>query len=329
MNAPLSLDLHCSSDKQHALLLQRHSKDILKLSDEHKVRVFSRTETIQPDSSQHRIVNNQEDLEVQKIYKYLNTQWLGCILTNVPWTPSTQNILKEGMMGWSGNGWVTISGKQTKGRGRRGTVWISPMGSVAISIALTVRVEQAERLTLMQYLAGLAGVEAVKRPEWGGMRLQVKWPNDIYLNGQKVGGVLCEARSRGDVFKVVLGIGMNVTNDRPTACLVPGGTGELREMFIGHFLNSFEKLYDEFCERGFDGRLKERYIDAWMHTNQKVRIGGEKGPVAFVKGLASNGWVRVFREDLQAFQDICPENTSLDVHENVIREKIGECKKQL
>ena len=81
----------------------------------------------------------------------------------------------------------------------------------------------------MQYIAVLAAAEAVKMLGWYGMKLQVKWRNDIYKGGLKVGGVLCEGLLRGRVFEIVVGIGVNVRSEAPRTCLDPDGGTDARE----------------------------------------------------------------------------------------------------
>ena len=47
----------------------------------------------------------------------------------------------------------------------------------------------------------------------------IKWPNDIYVNQMKIGGILCQSICRDGVFHVVVGVGLNVNNSEPTTCL--------------------------------------------------------------------------------------------------------------
>lgn len=205
-----------------------------------------------------------------------------------------------------------------------------------MSLTLRIPHDMAEALTFLQYVAALAVVDTVHAvEEWRAVDVRIKWPNDVYVGESKIGGVLCEGVLRADEFWVTVGVGVNVTNERPTSCLldamerVTGGRSSvegvdasgMRERFIGVYFCAFERLYDEFCERGFQGRIMERYLGAWMHSGQVVRLGGKNGPRGVIKGLGPNGWVRVFREDLQAMQDLAPEVMSLDLDEGVIREK--------
>lgn len=326
------LHIHSFTDEAHHTLVRNHSNDLLTLSDAYTVHIFSPSETVD-DGDEFYLCGDKNELDpcegnrnlglnISRIHQHLDTQWLGHTLAYIQSVPSTQNVLKDILrIPWTQEGWVAVTGHQTNGRGRRGTKWTSPGGSIAISMALKVDIAHAERLTFMQYIAALAARDAVQAPEWGGIQVLVKWPNDIYVGHKKVGGVLCEAVLKGNVFEVVVGVGVNVTNEEPTTCLIRNGEADMREVFVGHYLSAFERLYDEFCEQGFSGRIKEKYLKCWMHSDQKVRIGGLEGPTAIVKGLAPNGWVRVFREDLQAFQDLPPENTSLDIEDSVLKDK--------
>lgn len=47
----------------------------------------------------------------------------------------------------------------------------------------------------------------------------IKWPNDIYANRLKIGGIICQSVYRGGAFHVIIGVGLNVNNTEPTTCL--------------------------------------------------------------------------------------------------------------
>ena len=116
-------------------------------------------------------------------------------------------MLKEraraGAPEWS----VVIADAQTAGRGRQGRAWQSEPGNLHLSVLLRPRggVARGGRLPL---LAGLAVAEAVAGL---GLDARVKWPNDVWVAGRKVAGVLVEASSSGGtVESAVVGIGVNV-----------------------------------------------------------------------------------------------------------------------
>ena len=49
--------------------------------------------------------------------------------------------------------------------------------------------------------------------------VRIKWPNDIYTNGMKIGGILCHSTYRSEEFQVVVGVGLNLDNSQPTTCV--------------------------------------------------------------------------------------------------------------
>lgn len=49
--------------------------------------------------------------------------------------------------------------------------------------------------------------------------VRIKWPNDIYSNGMKIGGILCHSTYRSQEFQVVVGVGLNLDNSQPTTCV--------------------------------------------------------------------------------------------------------------
>lgn len=338
MSSTEDVEIHCLTVSRHEAFLQKHGNTLLRLNETHRVRIFSEKETVARPYAPHLLDTKtgirsahgvDAGLNIAFIQRHISTLWLGHTLLYCPETGSTQDILTKLFAG-ADAGAVALSGWQTAGRGRRGAEWQCPSGSVAMSLAVRVPREAPERLTFLQYVAALAAVDAVNgEPTWNGTQVRIKWPNDVYAKNAKIGGVLCEATLRDREFHVTVGVGVNVTNARPTTCLreaVADATGEvaegnMRELYIAHYLTAFEKIFDEFNERGFTGRILERYLQHWMHGGQTLHIGGKEGPKAVVHGLAPNGWVRVFREDLQAFQDIAPDVNSLDLQENVIRDK--------
>jgi BirA family biotin operon repressor/biotin-[acetyl-CoA-carboxylase] ligase len=109
-------------------------------------------------------------------------------------------------------GVAVVAGEQLQGRGSRGRSWHSPPGGLWLSVLF--RPSTAQGLAVISLRAGLAVAEAlqprVSHP------LQLKWPNDLILQGRKLGGMLCEARWLGEsLVWVAVGVGMNVKNRVP------------------------------------------------------------------------------------------------------------------
>ena len=103
-----------------------------------------------------------------------------------------------------GPGHVVAAGRQTAARGRLGRVYSAEEGGLWFSVALRPDCAPAQ-LTPLPALAAVAVREAL------GDKTMIKWPNDIFLDGKKICGILSELRDG----VVVLGIGINLTNALP------------------------------------------------------------------------------------------------------------------
>ncbi|MBI3113001.1 MAG: biotin--[acetyl-CoA-carboxylase] ligase, partial [Rhodospirillales bacterium] len=111
----------------------------------------------------------------------------------------------------SPDGTLIWAKEQTAGRGRRGRKWQSPKGNLYCSLILRPEVpaEQAAQLSFVGALAACDALNAISPP---GHIVQIKWPNDILLNDEKVGGLLLEAETGGGKTPewVIMGLGINV-----------------------------------------------------------------------------------------------------------------------
>lgn len=130
--------------------------------------------------------------------------WLVTVLDEVP---STNDWIKARAVELP-VGTVVFAESQTAGRGRRDNRWIAPRGQdVMCSLLLRpdVAVESWPRITTLAALAVCKAV-AAELP----LDPRIKWPNDIYLGGRKVSGLLAETVSTQQGLRLVLGIGLNV-----------------------------------------------------------------------------------------------------------------------
>lgn len=109
------------------------------------------------------------------------------------------------------HGDVVFTQQQTAGRGQHGRTWHSPKGVLTTSIILDQI--PAIHLPTFSLAAGLAVIYAVEDLLPDLPELQLKWPNDVLLNKQKLAGILCEASANNSSSRVVVGIGLNVNVD--------------------------------------------------------------------------------------------------------------------
>jgi len=170
------------------------------------------------------------------------------------------------------------------------------------------------------------------------LELRIKWPNDVYGRGLKVGGVLCGSTHSDGFFRVTVGVGLNATNAEPTTCVAaliqaaaaaagapPGALLPLsREALLAAVMGRYEALEARFVgEGGFEG-LRESYLSHWLHTGQQVTL--LEPPHAEVRltirGLARSGYL-LAEDERGGLCELHPDGNSLDFWKGLIRRKVS------
>jgi BirA family transcriptional regulator, biotin operon repressor / biotin---[acetyl-CoA-carboxylase] ligase len=132
--------------------------------------------------------------------------------TYLPVVTSTSDLAKRLAEEGAGDGTVVVADYQTAGRGRLGRRWEAPpRSSLLMSVVLRPDLEphEAQQMTM---LCGLAVVDAIEQGI--GLKVGLKWPNDIVLEGAKLGGILAEAcYTEESLAYVIVGLGLNVNLD--------------------------------------------------------------------------------------------------------------------
>lgn len=108
--------------------------------------------------------------------------------------------------------------RQGRGRGSRGREWDSPEGGCWLSVLWRGAPADAQLLAIR---AGLAVAGVLDGVLASAPRPRLKWPNDVLLDGRKVGGILCEGRWQGRQGWVAIGVGLNVQNTPPAGARFP------------------------------------------------------------------------------------------------------------
>ena len=164
--------------------------------------------------------------------------------------------------------------EQTAGRGRRGHTWFSPPGSgLYVSVVLApgrARVDPERATRLLTLAVGVALADAVEAA--AGLRVDLKWPNDLYVARRKLAGILAEAA--GDA--VVVGYGVNVTaasfppdlRDRATSLESELGRACDRAVLFAETLAALDARYADLLEGRFDAIL-----DAWRRRAPSAHGG--------------------------------------------------------
>ena len=168
-----------------------------------------------------------------------------------PACDSTQDLARAALAEGAGEGWTVITDLQRQGRGRQGRSWIAPSGQALLFS--TVLKPPIDVLPLIPLLAGLAvsgGIESATNAV-----TDLKWPNDVLLNGKKLAGILLE---RPADSAVILGAGVNV--NQPAAELPEGATSLAvaighpvdREHLLAGILNDLGNAYERADREGID-----------------------------------------------------------------------------
>jgi BirA family biotin operon repressor/biotin-[acetyl-CoA-carboxylase] ligase len=174
---------------------------------------------------------------------------------------------------------VVVTGNQTGGRGRLGRVWVSPPGkALAISVLLKPTGLPPQSFGWFPLLAGLAMSRALGPLVPGGV--QLKWPNDVLIDGDKVCGILAELLP--GMSGLVIGAGVNLTQTRdelPTdtsTSLALAGAGELdADAVLSSYLVQLTTVYREFLASGGDpirSALRDEVAEACHTLGREVRV---------------------------------------------------------
>lgn len=199
------------------------------------------------------------DFEIKSL---LTTKILGSEVYYFPKITSTQDYCRQLGESEHPEGALVIAEAQSRGRGRLGRKWVSPVGGLWFSLLLWPEGIGFESLGLLPLIAALAMVKVVEKET--GMAVGIKWPNDLMLGKHKFGGVLTEVQSELErVHFVQLGIGLNVNNKPPSEAIYPAislreATGKKfkRAEILANFLSLFEKFYLSYKKGKVDLLLK-------------------------------------------------------------------------
>ena len=110
-------------------------------------------------------------------------------------------------------GSVCAAEHQTAGRGRRGRSWYSGKSqNLCFSLLWRYSADEVRQVSALSLVVAL--VLAVSFTELGISDIQIKWPNDVYYQGKKLGGILIESRFENNDYYLVIGIGLNLSMDQ-------------------------------------------------------------------------------------------------------------------
>ncbi len=195
---------------------------------------------------------------------------------------------------------IVVANEQTAGRGRLDRPWFTPP-STALAFSLVLR-PTADEIPHLSRTVGLAALSIADTIGMLGLAPEIKWPNDILLNGRKVAGVLIELVWSGeDVDCVVIGIGINVAKTAVPATDIlrfPAtslehvlGTAPDRNKLLHDILASLISLRPHMRSDSFMAAWEKSL--AYYGRQVRVEMGGEQSVTGKVIGLESDGSLKL------------------------------------
>jgi BirA family biotin operon repressor/biotin-[acetyl-CoA-carboxylase] ligase len=206
------------------------------------------------------------------IWTDLPTRFIGQWIIYYPRLTSTMDVARDLAGGGAEEGAVVIADEQVAGKGRLKRAWFTPKGNIALSVILHPHVSLLPCLVMLASLAVAHSIEAVT-----GLSAEIKWPNDVLINGKKVCGILIESNVRENkVHYAVIGIGINTDLKIVEHPEIPADTTSLasesgadvsRTELIRQLLVEIERLYLKLPGES----VYEEWRDRLVTLGKKVR----------------------------------------------------------
>ena len=191
-------------------------------------------------------------------------------------------------------GAVLFAEYQSEGRGRHGRQWSAPPRSqLSVSVGVDAAGVPVESWGWLPLATGVAVVDAVA--EVTGVRVGLKWPNDVQVRGRKIAGLLLDVPAGG---AAVLGVGLNVNMtaddaariDQPATSLrIETGGAAVLEDVLGAFLGAFSRRYADWLAGGFEALRAD-----WVRLAEPAGASGRRGEIA---GYGPHGELLIRRPD--------------------------------
>ncbi len=165
---------------------------------------------------------------------------------------------------------------QSRGRGRRGRSWSSPVGNLYLSLLLRPRVPPAVAAQV-GFVAAVALAEALVALLPPGRNVACKWPNDLLVDGAKISGILPEAEAAGGLVEaMVLGIGVNVASFpaslpyRATSLSAAGASATVEEV-LEVLAAGLERWYARWRAEGFEP-VRRRWLERALGLGGPIEV---------------------------------------------------------
>ncbi|MBY7024874.1 MULTISPECIES: biotin--[acetyl-CoA-carboxylase] ligase [Clostridium] len=202
----------------------------------------------------YKLISSPNTLFPSEIDPLLKTKEIAKTIQYYFELPSTNKTAKQlADNNNANNGTLIIAEKQTLGKGRFDRKWTSPSSGIWMSLILKPNIPPSEASKITQ----IAAASVYKALLNFRINVSIKWPNDIFINGKKLCGILTEMKCDIDrIHYLVLGIGLNVNlnaeeitdelKDIATSLKLEFNKTFSKSLILSEILNNFEPLYEKF-----------------------------------------------------------------------------------
>ncbi len=210
---------------------------------------------------------------------------------------STNDYLMRRLPNQLNQGQVCLAEFQSAGRGRRGRQWISPFGS-QIYLSMYWALEQGLSAAIgLSLVTALAVSDAIK--SYCGVQVQLKWPNDIYIDGAKLAGILIDLEGQAlEPSHSVIGIGLNLDMPKQASKKIDQKWTDLqsntttiidRNALSAQLISSLTHRLEQHLTHGFTPMLEDWHKqDLYLHKPVKL-ITGERVTLGISRGINNQG----------------------------------------
>jgi BirA family biotin operon repressor/biotin-[acetyl-CoA-carboxylase] ligase len=204
-----------------------------------------------------------------------------------PVIDSTNRYVAEQARDGAPEGLVAVADLQTEGRGRQGRTWVADAGSSLLCSMLFRPNLGVEDFHFLLTIVGLAAHRVVE--ELTGVTCEMKWPNDLLIDGKKVSGLLGEVVALAKGYALVVGIGINLCweegfppsegdeelvtlAERATTLAIVSGERFDRDDVLTRMLSSIEIDYSRLTDPAVRMEIMNRYRSACGTIGKNVRV---------------------------------------------------------
>ncbi len=239
------------------------------------------------------------------------TFFVGKNLIFLPSCHSTNDIANEIIQNKEFiDGTVIITDHQTAGRGQRGNVWESKLGqNLLMSVILKtefISLEKSFDLSVAVAVSVLEALQSLKVPN-----VSIKWPNDLYINQKKIGGVLIENGIIGQKMShSIIGIGINIgqqkfKNPRASSLLIESKKeGICRDNLVERLCESLESNLQLLKDNNF-AQIHKKYIENLFGKGQTRAFKSAEGIFeGEIIGITNQGHLKIISQNEEKYYNI-------------------------